>query len=173
MLSDIESIKELLRLYPDAIHIIYPHELNSTNIAFISKKIPESKVVTHTKDIIGGANIITAMGELKYAYKLASLAYIGGAFGAGVHNVLEAAGYNIPTLFGPNYKKSNEAKHLVLEKCAFTFYESRELEKIIDEINKEKNRKEIESKLKAYFSPELSPTELICKEIFLKNDLHV
>jgi 3-deoxy-D-manno-octulosonic-acid transferase len=164
--SDIESIKELIVLYPEAVHLIYPHELSSENIKKLKIKIPHSKLLSHTKEIHSGTNIITSMGELKYAYRLASLAYIGGGFGDGIHNILEAAVYYIPTLFGPSFQKSNEAKYLLSKNCAFTFKEVNELKNISAHIKKEKNRNEIESNLKAYFSPDLSPTTIICKEIF-------
>jgi 3-deoxy-D-manno-octulosonic-acid transferase len=162
-----------MNLYPEAIHLIYPHELNLKNINKLAKQIPQASIISHTKDIIDGVNIITAMGELKYAYKIASIAYVGGGFGVGIHNILEAAVYYIPTLFGPNFHKSNEAKYLVSKNNVLTFSNVKELENIFIQINQEKNRKEIESNLKAYFSPDLSPSELICKEIFLKNNIHV
>jgi 3-deoxy-D-manno-octulosonic-acid transferase len=46
-------------------------------------------------------------------YGYGQLAYIGGGFGVGIHNTLEAATYGIPVLFGPNFKKFQEAKDLV------------------------------------------------------------
>ena len=46
-------------------------------------------------------------------YKYATISYIGGGFGKGIHNTLEAAVYGNPVLFGPNYKKFNEAIELI------------------------------------------------------------
>ena len=171
--SDINSINKLIHLYPDAIHLIYPHVLNQSNLDSLKEKITFAKIVIHTNDIKSGVNIISSMGELKYTYKLAKIAYIGGGFGEGIHNILEASVYNIPVLFGPSFMKSNEAEYLISQNCAFTFRRSDELTDISIHLDKELNRKEIESKLKAYFSPEFSPTEIICKEIFLKNETNV
>ncbi len=166
--SDLESIKKIIDLYPDDTHLIYPHELGSNNIRKLTDYFQNARLLKHTRDAVKGVNIITSMGELKYAYHLATFAYIGGGFGAGIHNVLEAAVYNIPTLFGSNFQKSNEAKFLILNKCSFTFNKVNELKGICKKMNKEKNRKEIDTKLKSYFSPKYSPTEIICQEIFKK-----
>ncbi|MDP7567297.1 MAG: 3-deoxy-D-manno-octulosonic acid transferase, partial [Flavobacteriales bacterium] len=46
-------------------------------------------------------------------YSYGSIAYIGGGFGSGIHNILEAATFGLPLIFGPNYKKFNEAKDLI------------------------------------------------------------
>lgn len=171
--SDIDSINMLISLYPDSRHLIYPHDLSHANIQKISGQIEYSTIQPSTSQVIGKINIISAMGELKYAYGLASIAYIGGGFGVGIHNILEAAVYFIPTLFGPNYKKSNEAINLVSKKCSFSFRKANDLKRISKEINEEKKRFEIETKLKSYFSPEFSPTEIICQEIFKKSAMNV
>lgn len=171
--SDVESINELITLYPDAIHLIYPHELDQLTIRKLNSQIPNSELKKNTNSITSKISIITTMGELKLAYSLASVAYVGGGFGEGIHNILEASVYGIPTLLGPNHLKSNEAIYLLSTKCAFTFSTPNELKTIRYQIEEENFRKEIESKLKSYFSPDFSPSIMICKEIFLKNDTDV
>ncbi len=57
--------------------------------------------------------IIDTIGLLGAAYQLGHAAFIGGGFGKGIHNTLEAAVYGIPVFFGPNYEKFNEAKELI------------------------------------------------------------
>ncbi len=171
--SDLNVVQELISIHPSATHLIYPHELDEKNIQKISSKIDKSKLVTHTREASSGINIITSMGELKFAYRLASMAYIGGGFGVGIHNILEAAVFEIPTLFGPNFQKSNEAKFLTDNNCAFPIVNASAVGDICKRINKESNRKEIETKLKSYFSPEYSPTEIICQKIFKKSEINV
>ena len=56
--------------------------------------------------------IIDCFGLLSSAYAYADAAYVGGAFGAGLHNINEAAVYGIPVVFGPKYDKFIEAKEL-------------------------------------------------------------
>ena len=55
--------------------------------------------------------IIDNIGMLSALYQYGDIAYIGGGFGVGIHNTLEAAAFGLPVIFGPNYAKFNEARH--------------------------------------------------------------
>jgi 3-deoxy-D-manno-octulosonic-acid transferase len=57
--------------------------------------------------------VIDSIGLLNRLYKLGDICYVGGGFGDGVHNILEAAVWGKPVLFGPNHKKFTEAKELL------------------------------------------------------------
>ena len=57
--------------------------------------------------------ILDTIGMLSSAYAYAQWAYIGGGFGAGIHNTLEAATYGLPIAFGPKYRKFQEARDMV------------------------------------------------------------
>jgi 3-deoxy-D-manno-octulosonic-acid transferase len=57
--------------------------------------------------------IIDSIGILSSIYKYGNLAYIGGGFGSGIHNILEAVAYGLPVMFGPNYQKFKEANELI------------------------------------------------------------
>ena len=59
------------------------------------------------------------IGMLAGLYRSADLAYVGGSFGTGVHNVMEPAIFGNPVLFGPNHRNSLEAIHLVQQEAAF------------------------------------------------------
>ncbi|HEY9114601.1 MAG TPA: glycosyltransferase N-terminal domain-containing protein [Bacteroidales bacterium] len=63
--------------------------------------------------------VIDTIGQLGYIYKYATLAYVGGGFGAGIHNILEAATYGLPVIIGPIYSKFNEAIELIELGAAF------------------------------------------------------
>ena len=67
------------------------------------------------------------MGMLGGIYRYARWAYIGGGFGRGIHNTLEAATYGLPIAFGPNYKKFNEAIGLIECGAACSVKSAREL----------------------------------------------
>jgi 3-deoxy-D-manno-octulosonic-acid transferase len=72
---------------------------------------------------------------LSRLYKYATITYVGGGFGeAGVHNVLEAAVYGKPVIFGPVFNKFIEAIELLEESGAFTIETAIELEKIFDDL---------------------------------------
>ena len=57
--------------------------------------------------------IIDSIGTLSSIYQYANIAYIGGGFGSGIHNILEAITFGLPVIFGSNYQKFNEANELI------------------------------------------------------------
>ena len=63
--------------------------------------------------------ILDNIGLLSSVYKYGSVAWIGGGYGKGIHNILEAVAFGLPVMFGPNYKKFIEAEELVLLGNAF------------------------------------------------------
>ncbi len=71
--------------------------------------------------------IIDGIGYLSHLYQYAKIAYIGGGFGAGIHNILEAATFGKPVIFGPKYQKFREAVELVDAGGAFTISDPEEL----------------------------------------------
>ena len=79
--------------------------------------------------------IINTIGILSSVYKYGYIAYIGGGFGAGIHNILEAAVYGIPVVFGPKYKKFKEANDLIAKNASFTIKDYYEFEQTIGKLN--------------------------------------
>jgi 3-deoxy-D-manno-octulosonic-acid transferase len=71
--------------------------------------------------------IIDNIGMLSSLYQYGEFAYVGGAFGKGLHNILEAATFGVPVFFGPNYTKFQEAVDLVREGGAFSVSGAEEL----------------------------------------------
>jgi 3-deoxy-D-manno-octulosonic-acid transferase len=76
--------------------------------------------------------IIDSIGLLSALYRYGQIAYIGGGFGKGIHNTLEAATYGIPVVFGPKYQKFLEACQLIEFGGATTFRLYEELKDIFD-----------------------------------------
>ena len=96
--------------------IIASHEVNEERVARIVEQY-EGKCVrysTATMDEVVQADclIVDCYGLLSSIYRYGDMAYVGGGFGAGIHNVLEAAVYGIPVFFGPNNRKFQEAQLL-------------------------------------------------------------
>ena len=75
--------------------------------------------------------VIDNIGMLSSLYRYATVAYIGGGFGQGIHNTLEAAIYGCPVCFGPNYGKFQEAKDLIACGAAKTFSSQKQIKQII------------------------------------------
>jgi len=76
--------------------------------------------------------IIDNVGILKFLYRYASICYIGGGFGKGIHNILEAAVYNKPVLFGPRFEIFFEAVELINKGGAFKVVNAFSFERTIN-----------------------------------------
>ncbi|MBA3646941.1 MAG: 3-deoxy-D-manno-octulosonic acid transferase [Chitinophagales bacterium] len=99
--------------------IIAPHEINYHHLRELKNRWGE-KVIFFSEATDENINhkdflIVDKIGLLSSVYQYANLAYVGGGFGKGIHNILEAAVYGIPVLFGPQYHKFTEAKELLLQ----------------------------------------------------------
>jgi 3-deoxy-D-manno-octulosonic-acid transferase len=70
--------------------------------------------------------IIDNIGMLSSLYAYGHIAYIGGGFGAGIHNTLEAAVFGMPIIFGPNFGKFSEAVELIKKQAAFSVSSKKE-----------------------------------------------
>lgn len=98
--------------------ILVPHEIDCKRIQhwlsrvdgaavqYSQKPTPESLAVARVM-------IVDIVGILQMAYRYASIAYVGGGFGVGIHNTLEPAAYGLPVVFGPNYGRFKEAVELI------------------------------------------------------------
>ena len=98
--------------------IIAPHVIGEDHLKQILSKIEGKKVVRYTQtsvDEVAGADvlIIDCFGLLSSMYHYGDVAYVGGGFGVGIHNTLEAAVWDMPVIFGPNNKKFQEAQVLL------------------------------------------------------------
>jgi 3-deoxy-D-manno-octulosonic-acid transferase len=97
--------------------IIAPHEVHESHITQLIQrfKVPVMRYsdANNTKDVECRVLIIDTIGLLSAIYRYGSIAYIGGGFGKGIHNTLEAATYGMPVIFGPNYKRFKEAVDLI------------------------------------------------------------
>ena len=98
--------------------LIAPHVIAEEHLKLILSLIKDKKVVRYTQTTPeeaaeAGVLIIDCFGLLSSMYNYGDVAYIGGGFGVGIHNTLEAAVWNMPVIFGPNNKKFQEAQGLL------------------------------------------------------------
>lgn len=122
--------------HPEMKLIIAPHEIHESHVKDIISKLKrpymryseldESKV----KDV--DCIIIDAIGFLSSIYRYGNIAYIGGGFGVGIHNTLEAAVYGIPVVFGPNHTAFREALGLLEVGGGFTISDSSSYNALMD-----------------------------------------
>ena len=132
--------------------IIAPHEIHKEHVDNIISKLKrpylkysqltEKDKVTPLSDIsLSGVDciIIDCIGLLSSIYRYGNCAYIGGGFGVGIHNVLEAAVYNIPVVFGPNYHKFNEAVKLIADNGGFSINDKTQFDELMRKFISDKN----------------------------------
>lgn len=117
--------------------IIAPHETDAKHISAIEAGF-EGKAATLRYSVATAATvdaadvlIIDNIGMLSSLYQYGTVAFIGGGFGKGIHNILEAAAFGLPVIFGPNYEKFTEAKELIRLGGAFAVGSSAELEQTL------------------------------------------
>lgn len=152
--------------------IIAPHEIHKENIARIEKTVGGSKTALKFSAAnatnIQNADVlmIDSIGLLSSIYKYGHIAYIGGGFGKGIHNILEAATFGLPILFGPNYLKFKEAVDLIEFKGAFSIKKYDELKSILDSFLKDQQKIKESGKISSqYVEKNRGATKHILKAI--------
>ena len=113
-LKDETLLSQFIKENPQYNYIIAPHEMH--HISHLQKQTGAQLFSTSNTENINSNNvlIIDSIGILSSIYQYANIAYIGGGFGSGIHNILEAITFGLPVIFGPNYQKFNEATELIV-----------------------------------------------------------
>ena len=151
--------------------IIAPHEIKAEDIlemikSFNGKTIRYSQADEHDNNKDVKVLIIDSIGMLSQLYKYGKIAYIGGGFGKGIHNILEPAAFGMPIFFGPNYRKFNEAVELINSGCAYSIKSSEELNSLIfDLLSNEKKLEDLSLISKKFVEKNKGATERIIAKI--------
>lgn len=119
-MSDMQVVSTMIAAFPKCRHIVAPHDIRIDNINDIREQIEASSDLYSADNIDSHVLIIDNIGMLSSLYAVANLVYIGGGFGAGIHNILEPSVFGNPVFFGSKYKKFNEAVALVDVGAAFS-----------------------------------------------------
>lgn len=118
--------------------LIAPHLIDVNNISRVKNLFGNDAVLYSGCDENSVQDfrvlIVDCIGKLSYLYRYADVAYIGGGFGAGIHNTLEAAAYQIPVIFGPKYKKFNEAVEILKSDAGFSISNHVQLNEVIENL---------------------------------------
>lgn len=155
----IQSVKQAPKL------LIVPHEINESHINSIvqlfdgevqrfsqcrKEDLPKTRVL-----------ILDTMGMLSSAYRYGEYAFIGGGFGKGIHNILEAVVYGVPIFIGPKYKIFQEANDLVKAKTVFPVNTVDELVQQFEAIKKPVSLENISKKQQDYIHSNIGGTEIL------------
>lgn len=154
--------------------IIAPHEFNPARLDTLERQLaPELKAVrySHIKDdpaLADGADclIMDCFGLLSSAYRYARVAYIGGGFGAGIHNINEAAVYGIPVVFGPKNEKFIEARELKEAGGGFPVGGREDYESVMERLLDSGLREKAGHAAGAYIASKLGATGIISADLF-------
>ena len=146
-----------------------PHNLHENEInSFLSKikqpSIKYSDLEKTPKEEISTAKvfILNTIGILSKVYSYADITYIGGGFGAGIHNTLEAVTFGNPVVFGPKYKKFQEAVDLIAIGGGFSISNQQEFDDIINQLMQNDSfRKETGKKASDFVQNSPNSTKII------------
>lgn len=154
--------------------VIVPHELPRKKILSIKERCEAlgRKVACYTDNDLTEESdviIIDTIGILSSTYRYATMAYIGGGFGVGIHNTLEAATYGLPIAFGPNYNRFAEACDLIVLGSAQSVGCAEELSQWIHkQLTDSVYHKKCSNDSSKYVSSKIGATSLIIK--YIKGD---
>lgn len=150
--------------------IIAPHMVDKPHVASLAEKIKKGHVVLYSEAdeenvMYARVMIIDSIGILSHIYQYGKIAYIGGGFGSGIHNILEAATFGMPVIFGPKYHKFREAVDLIKEAGAFSINNEQEFFTIVLKLmNDPALLKEKSEIAKTFVRKNIGATEIILKE---------
>lgn len=135
---------EYFNTHPSWKLIIAPHVIGEDHLKQIISLLKNKKVVRYTQTTeTDAANadvlIIDCFGLLSSIYRYGEVAYVGGGFGVGIHNVLEAAVWSIPVIFGPNNAHFAEAQGLKHSGGGFEIHNLEDFSKYIQQFEVETN----------------------------------
>lgn len=159
---------------PDTKFIFAPHEVHDERIKSLIGKISSNVIRFSQANESNIPNteilIIDNIGILSHLYQYADIAYIGGGFGVGIHNILEAATFGNPIIFGPNFQKFREANELISLGGAFSIQGRRDFSAIITKLLNDKSfRGECSVISKNYVEAKRGATDKIIR--FLRKNL--
>ncbi len=173
-----------LNSHENVAFIIAPHEFNETRLEALRNRfnapvvllsewtreikranLPNGQIPDHLKSVRG--IIIDSFGKLSSLYRYADMAYIGGGFGAGIHNLNEAAVYGIPVIFGPNHVKFKEAADLIACGGGLSIATKDEFSSTLDALTSSKaSMKQSGEAAAKYIRDHLGATDMIYRDLF-------
>ncbi len=169
--KDEDILLDHFNRHPEMKLIIAPHEIHEEHIQRIIaglkrpymrySQLDESRVTS--VDCL----IIDAIGFLSSIYRYGQVAYIGGGFGVGIHNTLEAAVYGMPVIFGPNHTAFREALGLLDAKGGFTISNAGQYEAVMQTLMTDPQAlRDAGQRAGQYVQAESGATETIFKAVF-------
>ena len=168
--EDEELLARYVEEHKDVKLVLVPHEIDEEHLHRIFQ-IFRGQMVRYTQATPLNLQytrvlVVDTMGLLSSLYRYADVAYVGGGFGVGIHNTLEAAVYGIPVLFGPNYQRFREAVGLIAAGAGRSVSNYDELRDGLDDAFA--NQVQMGAKAKAFVEDGCGATQSILQSLKLK-----
>lgn len=156
--------------HPEYKLVLVPHELNDEHLHYIFNLF-EGRFVRYSEATpqnlsVSRVLLVNQMGLLSSIYRFGQVAYIGGGFGEGIHNIVEPAVYGMPVIFGPRFQKFREAHELIRLGGGFTVSNYESFAAAMDQALE--NNKAIGQIAGDYVQSELGATEKIYNALWHK-----
>ncbi len=157
--------------------ILVPHEPTAQHLEFCKKFFPNAIEFSKSFDLTrpndkpfviksGDVILVDKVGYLLDLYSVADIAYVGGGFTAGVHSVIEPAGYFIPVMCGGDINNSPDALEMKEEGFLFNFETHSTATKILEELlHRDDTYNYLKNKCKSFFLSRIGSSDVICSEI--------
>lgn len=165
--EDEKHLARYLRERDDVKLILVPHEIDVEHLHSIYQLF-EGRYVRYTEATESKVHdcrvlLVDTIGVLSSIYRYGNVAYVGGGFGVGIHNTLEAAVYGMPVVFGPAWEKFREAKGLIDAGAALSVKNYKELALALDRAFAEQEM--MGQKANDYVQSELGATNKILRHL--------
>ncbi|MDE6300724.1 MAG: 3-deoxy-D-manno-octulosonic acid transferase [Muribaculaceae bacterium] len=166
-----------LKAHPDVRAIIAPHEFDDSRLRTLRRNLgPQARLLSEvaSPDDLDGSEryiIVDSFGLLSSLYRYGTAAWVGGGFGAGIHNINEAAAWGIPVIFGPRHEKFKEASDLLANDAATQVNSQRDTTKALDSLLQSADaRNSAGQAARQYIDANIGATDIIFNDIFPSSD---
>lgn len=170
--ADEDILVQLINSHPGLKFVIAPHEIENSRIEKLMASVQGVSCrytqVDAATDFSGvRLLVVDTIGILSSVYRYAAYCYIGGGFGAGIHNTLEAATFGLPIAFGPNYGKFREAREMIALGTSVSISSYGELDSWLTGLESSPVKyAEVKAKALSYISYNTGATDVIMSAVF-------
>ncbi len=176
--ADEEIYFPWLKAHPQVCAVIAPHEFDKTRVEALRQRLGAGSAMAFSellekKTVPEGLKyiILDTFGMLSKVYSIADVAYVGGGFGAGIHNINEPAAWGVPVVYGPRHRKFNEATALKRAGGGFSVDGRSTLEDVLTTLLTDGDRRRSAAEAARRFIAEnIGATERIMADITSRNN---